>query len=71
MGCKAGEYAWIGKISPERCWKVLDSKNRGAGGVEFLIKDYLCEIVEVINDTKFDEKTLKRVPGERGAKYYS
>ena len=30
------------------------------------LKDYLCDIVEVIDDTKFDESIWIRVPGERG-----
>ena len=31
-----------------------DSKNIAAGGVGFLVKEYLCEILKVINDTEFD-----------------
>ena len=31
----------------------------------------MCDIVEVIKDTKFDESIWIRVPGERGAKYFS
>ena len=65
VGCKVGEYAWIGKKR-----KGQDSKNKGAGGVGFLVKELLCDIVEVIEDTKYDESILLRVPGERGARYF-
>ena len=63
IGCKVGEYAWIGQKR-----KGKDSKNRGAGGVGFLVENYFCDIIEVIKDTKFDESMCIRVPGERGAK---
>ena len=63
IGCKVEEYAWIGKKR-----KGQNNKNRGAGGVGFLVKEYLCDIIEVISDTKFDESIWLRVPGERGAK---
>ena len=65
IGRKVGEYEWTGKKR-----KGQDSKNRVAGGVGFLGKDYLCDIIEVIKDTKFDENVWTRVPGERGAKYF-
>ena len=55
------EYAWIGKTREGQ-----KPKSRGAGGVGFLVKEYLCDIVEVIDDTKFDESIWIRVPGERG-----
>ena len=64
VGCKFVEYARTGKKRKGR-----DRKNRGAGGVGFLVKEYLCDIIEVIKDTKFDESMWTRVPGERGAKY--
>ena len=32
-------------------------------------EEYLCDIVEVIDDTKFDESIWIRVPGERGKRY--
>ena len=38
VGVGFGEYVWIGK-----------HKNRG--GVGFPIKEYLCDIIEVIRDT--------------------
>ena len=31
-----------------------------------MVKEYLCEIVEIIDGTKFDESIWVRVPGERG-----
>ena len=40
------------------------------GGVEFLVKQFLCGAVEVIKDTKFDESVWIKVPGERGANFY-
>ena len=51
IGCKVGEFAWIGKKRGGQ-----DSKNRGAGGVGFLVKEGLRDIIliEVIEDTKFD-----------------
>ncbi|MEO9966262.1 MAG: hypothetical protein ABJF11_10765 [Reichenbachiella sp.] len=61
IGCKVGEYAWIGKKR-----KGQNSKNRAAGGMEFLVKEYIGDIVEVI---KAYQVWIK-VPGERGAKYY-
>ena len=61
VGSKVEEYAWIGKKREGQ-----KPKSRGAGGVGFLVKDYLCDIVEVIDDTKFDESIWIRVPGERG-----
>ena len=64
IGCKVGEYAWIGKKR-----KGHDGKNRGAVGVGFLVKKYLCDKMEVIKDATFDEKIWIGVPGERGAKY--
>ena len=66
IGCKVREYAWIGKKI-----KSQVSKNKGAGGVGFLVKELLCDIIEVIEDTKFDESIWLRVPDERGAKYFS
>ena len=30
----------------------------------------MCDIIEAIKDTKFDESIWIRVPGERGAKYF-
>ena len=36
----------------------------------FLVKEYLCDIIEVMKDTKFDASTWIKIPGERGAKYY-
>ena len=38
-------------------------------GVGFLVKEYLCDIVEVIDDTKFDDSVWIRVPGERREGY--
>ena len=61
IGCKFGEYGWIGKKR-----KGQDSNNRDAGGVGFLVKEFLCNIVEVIEDTKHDESIWSRVRGERG-----
>ena len=54
---------WIGEKR-----KGQDSKNREVEGVGFLVKEYLCDIIEVTKDTKFDEITWIRVPGERRAK---
>ena len=50
IACKVGEYAWVGEKK-----KGQNGKNRGAGGVGFLVKEYLCDIIEAIKDTKFDE----------------
>ena len=55
------EYALIGKK-----WERRKPKSRGAGEVGFLVKEYLRDIVEVIDDTKFDESIWIRIPGERG-----
>ena len=65
IGCKVGEYAWIGDKR-----KGQKRKNRGAAGGGFLAKEYLCDTIEVIKDTKFDESMWVKVPEERGAKYY-
>ena len=46
IGCKIGEYAWIGKQR-----KGQDSKKRGAGGVGFLVKEHLCDIIKVFKNT--------------------
>ena len=35
MGCKVGEHTWIGKTE-----KGQDRKNRGAGVVGLLVKEY-------------------------------
>ena len=61
--CKVGEYAWIKR-------EGRDSKNRGAGGVGFLVNRIMCDIIEGIEDTKYDEIIWLRVPGENGAKYF-
>ena len=34
-------------------------QEQGSGGVGFLVKEYLCDIIEVIKDTKFDENIWK------------
>ena len=47
IGYKVGECAWIGKKR-----KGQDSKHRGAGQVGFLVKEDLCDIVEVIKRHK-------------------
>ena len=65
IGCKGGEYAWIGKKR-----EGAGKKNRGARGLGFLVNEYLCGIIEVIEDTKFDESIWLRVPGERRVKYF-
>lgn len=65
IGCKVDKYEWIWEKR-----KGQDSKNRGRGEQSFsLVKGYLCDIVEVINGTKFDESICVRVPGERASKY--
>ena len=61
IGCKVGEFAWIGKTRQ-------DSKNRGAGGVGFLVKEGLCDIIIVNEDTKFNASIWSRLPGERRTK---
>lgn len=38
------------------------SKSRGAGREGFLAEEYLCDIIEAIKDTKFDESTWMMVP---------
>ena len=35
----------------------------------FLSQEYFCDGIEVIEDTKFDERVWVRVPGDRGAKH--
>ena len=52
IGRKVGEYAWIGRMREGQ-----DSKNTGAGGVGFLliVKGFLCDIIEVIEDTKYHD----------------
>ena len=62
IGCKIGENTWMGKKR-----EGLHGKSRGAGEVGFLLKEYLCNIRDVIKDTTFDENIWVRVPGERGA----
>ena len=59
VGCKFVEYARTGKKRKGR-----DRKNRGAGGVGFLVKEYLCDIIEVIN-YKIRRKHMDE--GTRGA----
>ena len=49
--------------------KGQNGKNRGARGVGFLVKEYLCDIMEVTQDTIFDEGMWTKIP-EPGAKYY-
>ena len=50
--------------------KRQDSKNRRAGGVRFLVKEFFCDIIEVIEDRKCDKSIWLRVAGEKGAKYF-
>ena len=57
-------YAWIRKKG-----KGQNRENRGVKGVGFLVKEYLHDVIEVMNDPKIDEIMWIRVPGERGAKY--
>ena len=57
IGSKVDEYAWIGKKR-----KGQEPKRRGASGGGFLIKEYLCDIVEVIDDTQFDQAIWIRIP---------
>ena len=33
---------------------------RGAGGIRFLVKGYLCDLVEVLKDTLFDQGLRER-----------
>ena len=54
IGCKT----WIGKTRIGH-----NSKNRGAGGVGFLVKECLCDIIEGIKDTEFDESIWIRYKG--------
>ena len=35
------------------------SQEYGAGGLGFLVEEYLCDTTEVIKDTKFDENIWK------------
>ena len=65
VGAKMEEYAWIGKRR-----KGQKPKSRGTGGVGLLVKEYLCDIVEVIDETKFDESIWIRVPGKWGRRVY-
>lgn len=61
IGCTVGEYARTGKGRKEQ-----ERKKRGAGGAGSLVKEWMYDIKKVIEHTTFDEKILKRVPGERG-----
>jgi len=63
IGDKVREYTWIGKKREGQ-----NIKERGSGGVGFLVKEYMCDIIEVMKDTTFDESIWLRVPGERGTK---
>ena len=63
VGCKVVEYAWVGQKR-----KAQNSKN--TGGIGFLVKEFLCDTIEVIEDTTYDENIWIRVPGERAAKYF-
>ena len=63
--CKVAKYAWIGKKR-----KGQDSKNRGAGEVGFRVKLFLCDVIEVVEDTKYDESIRLRVPRETGAIFF-
>ena len=63
IGKEVGSYTWIGKM--RRGQKI---KSRGEGGVGFLVKEHMCDVIEVISDTKFNESMWIRVPGERGRK---
>ena len=38
--------------------------------MEFLVKEYMCDVIEVVKDTNFDERIWIKIPGERGAQYY-
>ena len=51
IGCKVGQVALMEKNRTGQ-----GNKNRGAGGVGFLVKLFLCGIIEVIEDTKCDER---------------
>ena len=43
IGSKIGKYRWVGKAR-----KGLDPMKRGEGGVGFLIKEHLFDVVEVV-----------------------
>ena len=51
IGCKVGEYAWIGKRGRD---KIASIGRRG--GVGFLVKECLCDIIEVIKGTEFNKR---------------
>ena len=51
--------------------KGHNSKNRGSGGVGFLVKEFLCDIIEVIEDTTFDDtNTVKGARGEGSEMFF-
>lgn len=60
---KQGKYRWVGKAR-----KGLDPKKRGEGGVGFLVKEHLFDVVEVVVKTEFEESLRLKIPGERGEK---
>ncbi|CAB1105049.1 unnamed protein product [Ectocarpus sp. CCAP 1310/34] len=60
---KLGKYRWVGKAR-----KGLDPKKRGEGGVGFLVKEHLFDVVEVVVKTEFEESLWLKIPGERGEK---
>ena len=41
----------------------------GSGGGGFLFKGCLCDVIEVIQHTNFDETIWLRVPGEKEVKH--
>ncbi|CAB1102258.1 unnamed protein product [Ectocarpus sp. CCAP 1310/34] len=46
----------------------LDPKNRGEGGVGFLVKEHLFDGVEVVVETEFEESLWLKISAERGEK---
>ncbi|CAB1119768.1 unnamed protein product [Ectocarpus sp. CCAP 1310/34] len=60
---KLGKYRWVGKAR-----KGLDPKKRGEGGVGFLVKEHLFDVVEVVVKTEFEETLWLKIPGERSEK---
>ena len=46
IGYKVREYAWIGEKREGQ-----NPKERRSGGVGFLVKEYMCDIIEVMKDT--------------------
>lgn len=62
------QSSWVRMDRGKNKGTYCNSKNRGVGGVRFLVKYFMCDILEVSNDTKFDKIVRMGAPGEWRAK---